>query len=126
MFEVLDNGKSIGSTSEPGERDSVYAATPEEALEEEGFSKGAYALDAGQHQMTIKVAESLHENGTGAVRVVQILQAFYNSKEVDKSHDDKSHNDDSSDDLDGLEGTVDYTITETFSQDSSSATMQSF
>lgn len=98
----MDNGKSIGKTSEleenPVSKESIaYVMTPEEALDDERFSKAGYFLEAGKHEITIKVAESLHQNGTGAVRVVQTLQSFYNTKEVDKpddDNDDDKHHDD--------------------------------
>jgi hypothetical protein len=94
----LDNGKSIGKTSElemNPEAEPVYAATPEEALEDLRFSKAAYPLEAGAHEITIKVADSVNENGTGAVRVVQKVQSL--KKKHDKEDDEDDEDDDEDD-----------------------------
>lgn len=99
VFEVIDNGKSIGKTSElqitPG-TEPLYAATPEEAFEDARFSKAAYLLEAGAHEITIKVADSVNENGTGAVRVVQKIQSLWGKKH--EKHDDDDEDDEDNDD----------------------------
>lgn len=96
IYEVMDNGKSIGKTSEVQDAADLYAATPEEALEDERFSKAAYPLEAGAHNITIKVTDSLNENGTGAIRIVQKMQSFH--KKGGKKDDDDDEDDDDKDD----------------------------
>lgn len=94
IYEVLDNGKSIGKTSEVQDAADLFAATPEEALEDERFSKAAYPLEAGAHKITIKVSDSMNENGTGAIRIVQKMQSFHKKKGGKKDHDDDDDKDD--------------------------------
>ncbi|KAL9540384.1 hypothetical protein MBANPS3_009709 [Mucor bainieri] len=98
IYEVLDNGKSIGKTSEVQDAADLFAATPEEALEDERFSKAAYPLEAGAHKITIKVSDSMNENGTGAIRIVQKMQSF--KKKGGKKDDDDDKDDDDKDDDD--------------------------
>lgn len=107
-FEVMDNGKSIGKTSKVQQDVNVidlYAATPEEALKDGRFSKAVYPLEAGSHKITIKVADSLSENGTGAIRIVQKVQSFYKKRSVkdddgDNGDEDDKDNEDDKDDKD--------------------------
>ncbi|KAF7721104.1 hypothetical protein EC973_005405 [Apophysomyces ossiformis] len=81
QFEVLDNGKSLGKTSEAvASTESAFAGTAEEALQDEHFSQGVFPLEAGKHEITIRVADTPYEVGSGALRVVQQLQALYHKK----------------------------------------------
>ncbi|KAG2209812.1 hypothetical protein INT47_001961 [Mucor saturninus] len=127
VFEVIDNGKSIGRTSEledtMNSEGVAYVTTPEEALDDERFSKAGYLLDAGKHEITIKIAESLHQNGTGAVRVVESLQSFYNSKEVDKPYDDDDDKPDDFEDFWSNYTNIDYIVNESSITSISSTTL---
>ncbi|ORZ11988.1 hypothetical protein BCR42DRAFT_99033 [Absidia repens] len=72
MFDVYDNGKQIGSSSKVVYDEDVetYAATPQEALTDDHFSKGSFNLDKGQHNITI-LAHGPYDAGSAAVRLVQ-------------------------------------------------------
>ncbi|KAL4209857.1 hypothetical protein AB4K20DRAFT_1852636 [Rhizopus microsporus] len=65
VFEVFDNGISLGTTSEVEEiaGEEVFAATPEEALEDERFSKGVFTLEKGEHKITIKATGPYEAGG---------------------------------------------------------------
>lgn len=93
----MDNGKSIGKTSDlelSSNAEPLYAATPEEALQDARFSNAAYPLEAGAHEITIKVADSINENGTGALRVVQKLQSLWKHDNDDEDSEDDDEDDD--------------------------------
>ncbi|CEP09079.1 hypothetical protein [Parasitella parasitica] len=101
VYEIMDNGISIGKTSNVEDAAELFATTPQEALEDERFSKAAYPLGAGAHEITIKVASSLNENGTGAIRIVQNMQSFHKKggkKDDDEDDDNKEHDDGDEDD----------------------------
>ncbi|ORY96861.1 hypothetical protein BCR43DRAFT_524892 [Syncephalastrum racemosum] len=70
-FEIYDNDKLLGKTSEVEQNkdDQVFAATPEEALEDERYSKGTFDLEEGEHKITIK-ASGPYEAGTAAIRLI--------------------------------------------------------
>ena len=90
-FEMKGNGKSIGKISEVQQNVNAadpHVATPEEALKDERFLKAAYPLEAGLHKIIIKVADSLDENGTGAIRIVQKMQFF---RKKGRRKDDHHH-----------------------------------
>lgn len=53
----------------------MFAATPEEALEDPHFSKASYPLEPGFHKITVQVFDSANIDGTGAVRIVSKMQA---------------------------------------------------
>ncbi|OBZ82283.1 hypothetical protein A0J61_09667, partial [Choanephora cucurbitarum] len=69
IFELYDNDQLVGSTSEPNTDQSIFKATPEEAVMENGFSKGLFLLTEGSHTITIKALSS-HTEGTGAIRLL--------------------------------------------------------
>ncbi|KAI9498266.1 hypothetical protein BDB00DRAFT_801821 [Zychaea mexicana] len=79
-FEIMDNGEVLGMTSEAANDEEAFAATPEEALQDERFSHAVFDLAQGEHEITINVANSPFADGTGAVRVVQKVQALYEKK----------------------------------------------
>ncbi|KAI9254665.1 hypothetical protein BY458DRAFT_549670 [Sporodiniella umbellata] len=64
-FEVFDNGQSLGFTSkvEAQADDKAFAATPEEALEDERFSRGEFTLEKGEHKITIKATGPYEADG---------------------------------------------------------------
>lgn len=105
MFEVFDNGQSLGSTTKvDGKKDDdVFASTPEEALKDERFSKGVFDLDAGEHKITIK-AVGPYEAGTAAIRILDHVNpaGFYKKgghhDEEDEDDDKEWHKDDDDDD----------------------------
>ncbi|KAG2202431.1 hypothetical protein INT46_001327 [Mucor plumbeus] len=102
-FEVMDNGNLIGKTSSVLQDVNVidiYAATPEKALKDKRFSKATFSLEAGLHEITIKVANSLYENGTGAIRIVQMIQPLYKRGEHHDDDEDDEDNDEDNDDDD--------------------------
>ncbi|KAI8331611.1 hypothetical protein EDC96DRAFT_32491 [Choanephora cucurbitarum] len=68
IFELYDNDQLVGSTSDTNDL-SIFKATPEEAVKEDGFSKGLFLLTEGSHTITIK-ALSPHTKGTGAIRLL--------------------------------------------------------
>ncbi|KAI9263057.1 hypothetical protein BY458DRAFT_240671 [Sporodiniella umbellata] len=76
VYEIMDNGEAVGLTSDAANED-IFAASPEQALKNEGFSKANIPLAAGKHEITISVAGSSSDNGSGAVRLVQNVQALY-------------------------------------------------
>ncbi|KAI8384386.1 uncharacterized protein BYT42DRAFT_643207 [Radiomyces spectabilis] len=86
IFEIMDNGMSLGMTSSANTT-SAYAATPEEALQNRMFSRGAFALEQGKHQINVKIATSANKMGTGALRIVPKAQALYNKKGWDDDND---------------------------------------
>ncbi|KAG2181027.1 hypothetical protein INT43_008609 [Umbelopsis isabellina] len=98
-FHVYDNGELIGATRKT-EGTNAFAETPEEAVPIAQFSKAAFALAPGPHNITIE-AISTFESGSGAVRLVpateelMVQQQLY--KHDDDEHDDK-HDDDKHDD----------------------------
>ncbi|KAG0814132.1 hypothetical protein G6F19_005252 [Rhizopus arrhizus] len=103
-FEVFDNGKSLGTTSEvSAEADQeAFAATPEEALEDERFSKGVFTLEKGEHKITIK-ATGPYEAGTAAIRILDHANVAFHKKDDDDDDDDDDkdwHHDDDDDDDD--------------------------
>lgn len=88
---------SIGKTSElelSSNAEPLYNVTPEEVLEQARFSKAAHPLEAGAHEITIKVADSINENGTGTVRVVQKIQSVWEKKYSKHDDDDEDDEDD--------------------------------
>lgn len=97
MFEIFDNGKSLGFTTKVDalKDEEVFAATPEEALNDERFSKGTFDLAKGEHKITIK-AVGPYEAGTAAIRVLDHANVAFHKKE--KDHDDDHDDDDDDDD----------------------------
>jgi hypothetical protein len=89
----MDNGKSIGKTTELKMADgkSLYTATPKEASENALVSKTTYPLEAGTHEIIIKVADSVNEHGTSAVRIVptQKIQTLWEKKDNEKEEQDE-------------------------------------
>lgn len=85
MFEIFDNGKSLGKTTkvEIAKDDQVFAATPEEALKDDRFSKGIFDLAKGEHKITIK-ASGPYEAGTAAIRVLDHANVAFHKK--NKNH----------------------------------------
>ncbi|KAI7882555.1 hypothetical protein K492DRAFT_206019 [Lichtheimia hyalospora FSU 10163] len=106
-FKIYDNGNLIGETSQvDSEQDeSVYAATPEEALENDQFSKGTFDIAQGDHSITIK-ASGPYDAGTAAIRLIQEpsqnqqLHKKKSGKKGGKSWDDDDDEDDKWDDDD--------------------------
>lgn len=70
-------------------------------LKDERFLKAAYPLEAGSHKIIIKVADSLNENGTGAIRIVQKMQSFRKKggRKDDDHHRHLRFSDDDEDDV---------------------------
>ncbi|KAI7858571.1 hypothetical protein BDC45DRAFT_311776 [Circinella umbellata] len=99
-FEIMDNGKVIGMTSEVTNDKEAFAATPEEALQDERFSHAVFDLAPGKHEITINVANSQSADGTGAVRLVQKIQALYDKGKGKKGWDDDDDDDWEDDDED--------------------------
>ncbi|KAG1448781.1 hypothetical protein G6F56_008847 [Rhizopus delemar] len=101
VYEIMDNGEVVTLTSDSTAANDLYAATPEQALENEGFSKANIPLAAGKHEITINVAGAVSDSGSGAVRLVQNVQALFKEKDDDdREHDDKDDKDDSDSDYD--------------------------
>ncbi|CAO3700092.1 unnamed protein product [Rhizopus stolonifer] len=101
VYEIMDNGEVVTLTSDSTAADDLYAATPEQALENEGFSKANIPLAAGKHEITINVAGAVSNSGSGAVRLVQNVQALFKEKDDDDwEHDDKDDKEDSDSDYD--------------------------
>ncbi|KAI8992419.1 hypothetical protein BDB01DRAFT_778396 [Pilobolus umbonatus] len=85
MFEIFDNDMSLGYTSKvETTKDDVFAATPEEALQDDRFSKGVFELSKGKHIITIK-AEGPHEAGTAAIRVLNHAPVSFGKKKKDSN-----------------------------------------
>lgn len=95
MFEIYDNDVLLGKTSEvdASQDDQVYAATPEEALNDERYSKGTFALGQGEHRIAIK-AKSPYEAGTAAIRLIQEQDQNVLKKSKKKGWDDDDDDDD--------------------------------
>ncbi|KAI8989970.1 hypothetical protein BDB01DRAFT_779578 [Pilobolus umbonatus] len=105
MYELMDNGVSLGMTSEvESVEESPYAATPEEAFLDARFSKASYNLEAGHHEITIKVANPLGEYGSGAVRLVQSKAELLEKRGDDSDSDSDCDSDDEDDDKNGKGG----------------------
>ena len=99
-FEIFDNGVSIGTTNkvDVNKDEQVFAATPEEALNDERFSKGVFDLAKGSHVITIK-ATGPYEAGTAAIRLMDRAGiAFLKKSDKNKHDDDKDDGDDKDDD----------------------------
>jgi hypothetical protein len=96
IFEVFDNGVSLGKTSTPGNSDD-FASSGEEALAKEGFSKGIFDLAAGEdHKITIE-AIGTHNEGTVAIRLLgDENRAFIHmvKRSEDHYHHHHHHHDD--------------------------------
>lgn len=90
-FMVYDKGEVIGATR-PAVTTEAYAETPEDAVADASFSKAAFPLAPGPHNITIE-ATSPFEFGSAAVRLVAIEQSLY----TDDDKDDKDHHDDDDD-----------------------------
>ncbi|CAO3576250.1 unnamed protein product [Absidia cylindrospora] len=93
MFDVYDNGKQIGSSSKVVYDEDVetYAATPQEALTDDHFSKGSFNLDKGQHNITI-LAHGPYEAGSAAIRLVQrtnLVLAKGEQEDQPKEHEEE-------------------------------------
>jgi TATA-binding protein-associated factor Taf7 len=102
MFEVFDNGKSLGVTTKVDnvKDEEVFAATPEEALKDDRFSKGTFDLSKGPHKITIK-ATGPYEAGTAAIRVLDHDNvAFHKKNKHHHDGDDEDNDDDDNDDDD--------------------------
>ncbi|GAA5809303.1 hypothetical protein MFLAVUS_002710 [Mucor flavus] len=105
MFEIFDNGKSLGMTTKVDamKDDQVFAATPEEALKDDRFSKGVFDLAKGAHKITIK-ANGPYEAGTAAIRVLNHSNVAFHKKggkhddDDEDDKDDKHHDDDDDED----------------------------
>jgi hypothetical protein len=96
-FQVYDNGELIGATRAVSAT-SAYAETPEDAVADASFSKAAFSLAAGAHNITIE-ATSPYDFGSGAVRLVPNRQTLYKSDDDDdhKEKEDHSGDDDDND-----------------------------
>ncbi|KAI8336152.1 hypothetical protein BC941DRAFT_453259 [Chlamydoabsidia padenii] len=72
MFDVYDHGKILGSSQKVvyDENIETYAATPQEALLDDHFSKGTFSLDKGAHNITI-LAHGPYQVGSAALRLLQ-------------------------------------------------------
>ncbi|CAO3653069.1 unnamed protein product [Mucor fragilis] len=110
IFEVYDNGKSLGMTTKVDalKDEEVFAATPEEALNDDRFSKGIFDLAKGEHKITIK-AMGPYEAGTAAIRMLDHANVDFHKKggkghhdddDDDDKHDHKGDDDDEDDDDD--------------------------
>ncbi|KAG1149932.1 hypothetical protein G6F37_002179 [Rhizopus arrhizus] len=100
VYEISDNGEVIGTTSEAegDDDDDMYAETPDDAVEEDGFSKVSIPLEKGKHQVTISVKESSNESGSGAVRLTKHVESFYKKDGWKRSTDDDDSDIDEEDD----------------------------
>ncbi|KAG2176658.1 hypothetical protein INT44_007322 [Umbelopsis vinacea] len=85
-FMVYDNGEVIGATR-PAVTTEAYAETPEDAVTDASFSKAAFPLAPGAHNITIE-ATSPFEFGSAAVRLVANEQSLYKGEDEEK-HDEK-------------------------------------
>ncbi|ORZ24698.1 hypothetical protein BCR42DRAFT_95041 [Absidia repens] len=100
MYEISDNGKIIGMTSNSNSTTNAFAETPEDAVADKRFSRGEFNLAKGHHDITINVHQSPYGVGSGAVRVVKKLQALYGKDHDDDDDDDEDwekHDDDDDD-----------------------------
>ncbi|CAO3596226.1 unnamed protein product [Absidia cylindrospora] len=100
MYEISDNGKIIGMTSNSNGTTNAFAETPEDAVADKRFSRGEFNLAKGHHDITINVHQSPYGVGSGAVRVVKKLQALYGKDHDDDDDDDEDwekHDDDDDD-----------------------------
>jgi hypothetical protein len=97
-FQVYDNGELIGATRAVNAT-SAYAETPEDAVADKSFSKAAFSLAAGAHNITIE-ATSPYDFGSGAVRLVPNRQTLYKSDDDDHK-DEEDHNGDDEEDHSG-------------------------
>ncbi|KAI9256176.1 hypothetical protein BY458DRAFT_578903 [Sporodiniella umbellata] len=93
-YEVLDNGNILASTSNVASSQEAFAATPEQALEDERFSRANIPLAAGKHDIVINVQSSQSENGSGAIRLVQKVQRLYNEELGDEDNSWENEGDD--------------------------------
>ncbi|KAH8550818.1 hypothetical protein BGW37DRAFT_495994 [Umbelopsis sp. PMI_123] len=88
-FMVYDNGELIGATR-PAETTEAFAATPEDAVKDKTFSKAAFALAPGAHNITVE-ATSPFEFGSAAVRLLSNEQALFKDDDDDEEEDDDHH-----------------------------------
>lgn len=97
MFEVFDNGKSLGTTTKVSNQkdQDLFASVPEEAILDERFSKGTFDLTVGEHKITIK-AIGPYESGTAAIRLLDQTSAvgFYKKVDSNDGGDEKEDGDD--------------------------------
>lgn len=89
-FMVYDNGEVIGATR-PAVTTEAYAETPEDAVADASFSKAAFPLAPGAHNITIE-ATSPFEFGSAAVRLVANEQSLYTEDEDDDKEHQGDHN----------------------------------
>ncbi len=67
VFEIFDNGGSLGLTSVPGSGDC--GDDPVVCLGTPGMSFGVFALGAGAHSLTMQVAQAPNGAGSGYLQV---------------------------------------------------------
>jgi hypothetical protein len=73
-FEILDNGRSIGRSSESCFDDcKTTTGNPQHAYENDQWSSFTASLTPGRHNITIKVLSSPYKEGFGAIRVDPML-----------------------------------------------------
>ncbi|GAN07278.1 hypothetical protein MAM1_0155d06774 [Mucor ambiguus] len=97
-------GKSIGKTSEVQDAADRFATTPEEALEDERFSKAAYPLEAGAHKITIKVSDIINENDDDDDEDDEDDDDQHGGKDKDDKDNDDEKDEDCEDDKHGGKG----------------------
>jgi hypothetical protein len=61
QFQVYDNGVALGLTSTPGTGPGT--TDPDVAYADPGYSKGLYALGAGNHSVTFQAVQSPFGSG---------------------------------------------------------------
>ncbi|ORZ16865.1 hypothetical protein BCR42DRAFT_21975 [Absidia repens] len=104
MFDVFDNGKKLGSSSNVvyDENVETYAATPQEALSDDHFSKGAFSLEKGKHNITV-MAHGPYEVGSAALRLVQrtnLVLAKGQDNETEEEHEEEEEEEENEDEKD--------------------------
>ncbi|KAM3584610.1 hypothetical protein VKS41_003418 [Umbelopsis sp. WA50703] len=90
-FQVYDNGELIGSTAKT-EGTNAYAETPEDAVSIAQFSKAAFAMAPGPHNITIE-ATSPYDSGSGAVRLVPATEEFMETQQLWEDEDKEDEHD---------------------------------
>ncbi|KAI9304789.1 hypothetical protein BJ944DRAFT_266284 [Cunninghamella echinulata] len=99
MFEIFDNGASLGKTSVPSDmKNQVHVNDPENCLSDDRFSRGQIVLHPGHHRITIKIIKKTYAEGRGALRLV--YASGHKSDGGDKYHHGGYHHDGDWDDND--------------------------
>ncbi len=71
IFEVFNNGTSLGLTNSVAYNPSGSAPTPDDGFADPAYSKGIFTLSSGLYDIFIKASASPYGGGSVALRVSQ-------------------------------------------------------